>query len=653
MSDHIPRNTHLVFRQTPHIFMLKDLIQPKILYIDDTPSARMLVRRLLATRYDLVEADDGLKGIELATRIRPDLILVDLHMPHLNGYEVATRIKSLMPSVPIIALTADVTTHVRERVLASGCDGYLAKPIDPDTFVEQVQAYLGGEREQLEDDRFRREYQQLLVARLEEKVRELTQTLEKNKELNEQNLQLLHSAQRRAKLLEAGARVSRSITSILELDTLLNATVDTIAGEFDLYYVAIFMLDADGKWAVLRAGYGPAGDRLLAQDHRLRVGGSSMVGQCTQTGQARLSPDVDLDPDYSPNPLLARTKSEITLPLKIGDQVIGALDAQSAEAAAFSEDDLTALQMMADQLAIAINNARLLNRLEEAHQELVRTKTYEAIATATGEAIHWVGNKAAPIPGSVARITEDISRYIYMAYLMLQDAAPALREHKFAQLLDLAVQELADHGIDLDEFRALLEARPLKRLRRMISMESVFEDLEIIQASAQAILNIKEDLIGPARKRRLALVSMPELLREVVASMGLPDEVVTLLAVGEGLTVKADRMQLDRVFVNLIKNAMEAMYQAQDKKLLLWVRRSDEGDFVVVDVTDNGEGIPADQLEKIWMAFYTTKGDRGGTGLGLPACAQIIGELGGRIAVESDWGLGTTFSVSIPAAAEV
>ena len=144
------------------------MVQPKILCIDDTLEARVLVRRLLSPRYHVLEAQDGLRGIEVAVNTQPDLILVDLHMPHLTGYEVATRLKSLMPQVPIIALTADVTDHVRERSLASGCDGYLSKPIDPDTFIDQVQAFLAGEREELKDDSFRQAYQQTLVARLEE-----------------------------------------------------------------------------------------------------------------------------------------------------------------------------------------------------------------------------------------------------------------------------------------------------------------------------------------------------------------------------------------------------------------------------------------------------------------------------------------------------
>jgi len=94
---------------------------------------------------------------------------------------------------------------------------------------------------------------------------------------------------------------------------------------------------------------------------------------------------------------------------------------------------------------------------------------------------------------------------------------------------------------------------------------------------------------------------------------------------------------------------MEAMEDVEDKTLFVWARKADEPGFVVVDVTDSGVGITPDQIDKIWVAFYTTKGDRGGTGLGLAACAQIVGQLDGKITLESEVGLGTTFSVFLPA----
>jgi len=626
--------------------------RPKILCIDDTPQVCTLVQRLLSHRYHVLGAGDGLQGIEMAMEAHPDLVLVDMHMPSLTGYEVATRLKSLMPDVPVVALTADMTSDIRERVLAAGCDGYLAKPVDPDKFEDQVQAFLAGAKEELEDDRYRQAYQQALVARLEGKVRELTQAVQRNAELNAQNLQLLKQAQRRARLLEAGAKVGRSVASILDLDTLLSTTVDVICDEFGFYYAGVFLIDGAGEWAVLRAGRGDAGAAMIADGHKLRIDDLSMVGAAIRQRKARIALDVGEEPAYFKNPHLPHTRSEMALPLIVGGEVIGVLTVQSVEEAAFGDDDINALQAMADQLAIAINNARLLEELEIAHEELVRAKTLEAIATATGEAIHWVGNRAAPIPGSVARVAEDVVRTLAMVSALLAEAPPDLRKHKFAQLLAETAAEIRLRDGFLEQVQAELMAQPLERLRKMLSIESIFEDLEIIEASARAILNIKEDLIGPARQRKDETVFLTDLLDEVVASMGIPDGVVRTLFGSDLPPVRADRMQLDRVFVNLIKNAMEAMDGVEEKKLFIWCRRADEPGFVVVDVTDNGVGIPPDQIDKIWVAFYTTKGDRGGTGLGLPACVQIIGQLGGKITVESEVGVGTTFSVFLPVAAE-
>lgn len=622
----------------------------KVLCIDDTPDVRLLIRRLLAPDYQIVEAGDGLQGIEVASSEQPDLVLVDLHMPYLTGYEVATRIKSLLPHVPVVALTADVTQHVRERALASGCDGYISKPIDPDDFVERVRAFISGERELLEDGSFREAYQQTLVVRLEEKVRELTRALEQNKDLNRQNLQLLEKAERRAKLLEVGARVGRHITSILELDKLLQTTVDLICDEFALHYAGVFLLDESGKIAVLRAARGEAGAALVEKKYGLEVEGDSMVGMAIIHQRPITAAEVDAKVIHVGAPHLPDTRSEMALPLIVGGEVLGAMTVQSVEEKAFGEDDVVLHQIVADQLAVAIHNARLLADLERAHHELVRSKTYEAIANATGEAIHWVGNKAAPIVGSVERIVEDVTRYLCVVDALLADVPADLCEHRSAQLLAQAVQEAEKSGLDLGRVRAELDAQPLERLRKTLSAASIFEDLAIIESGAQAILHIKEDLIGPARQHHEEDVSLPELLQEVVSSMGAPRDSVRTLFADDLRPVRADRLQLGQVFVNLIKNALEAMEQVQDKRLFIWARMADEPDVAVVDIIDNGVGIPRDQIDKIWMAFYTTKGDRGGTGLGLPSCAQIVGQLNGRITLESEVGLGTTFSVFLPAA---
>lgn len=469
--------------------------------------------------------------------------------------------------------------------------------------------------------------------------------------------QSLERAQRQARLLEAGARVSRRITSILDLEALLAATVDAICDEFGFYYAGIFLLDeagpqggSGGSWAVLRAGRGEAGAALVAAGHKIKVGGDSLVGIVLTQRRALIAPDGGEEAARLTNSRLPEARSEMALPLLVGDRIIGALSVQSTEEAAFGDDDITALQIVADQLAIAIGNARLLADLERTHRELVRTKTYEAIANATGEAIHWVGNRAAPVPGSVARIREDVIRYLALTAALLEQLPPELREQKSARLLAQAMEQMAGLGIDLWQVRAELDAQSFERLSRTLSVESIFEDLSIIEAGARAILDIKEDFIGPARQQKEEIILLPDLLQETVTALAVPKEYVRTLFAADLPPVKADRVQLGRVFINLIKNAMEAMEGVEDKRLFLWARRADDPGFVVVDVIDNGIGVPPDQIDKIWMAFYTTKSNRGGTGLGLPACAQIVSQLGGRITVESEPGQGSTFSVFLPAA---
>jgi signal transduction histidine kinase len=377
-----------------------------------------------------------------------------------------------------------------------------------------------------------------------------------------------------------------------------------------------------------------------------------MIGMAVSHRQARIALDVDKETTFSKSPYLPHTRSEMVLPLIVGDRTLGAVTVQSVEGRAFSTDDNTALQTMADYLAIAIHNAQALQELEEANAELVRSKTFEVIATATGEAVHWVGNKAAPIPGSVRRIREDLISYLGMAHALLAEEPPDLREHKFAQMLADAAQVIAERGIDLGEIQAELGRLPPKRLRRMLSVASIFEDLDIIQTGANAILNIKEDLVGPARKRKVELFSLPDLLRETVASLGISSNIVRMIFANDLPPVQADRKQLDRVFVNLIKNAMEAMETVEDKKLLIWARPASEPGLVEVDIIDSGVGIPHDQIDKIWVAFYTTKGGRGGTGLGLSACLEIIKQSGGKIRVDSEVGEGSTFTLSLPAATD-
>lgn len=151
-----------------------------VLYVEDDPSSATLVQRVLAAEgYKVVVADNGFTAIEVAQRSNPVIILMDINLGGLDGYEVTTRLRSVssLQNVPIVAVTAATTRGDRERALIAGCDGYISKPIDVDTFPDQVSAFLGGKRERLEsaekEVEYLVEYSRRLVERLEEKIYEL------------------------------------------------------------------------------------------------------------------------------------------------------------------------------------------------------------------------------------------------------------------------------------------------------------------------------------------------------------------------------------------------------------------------------------------------------------------------------------------------
>jgi len=150
-----------------------------ILYIEDNYENKLLVRRILeAAGHKIIEADDGLQGIQMATKMEPDLIIMDLNLPNMDGLEAATRIKAQESTrnIPIIALTAHILSGNREKSLVAGCDGYLTKPLDPNKFVSQIEKYLTGQRESIQgqDERhYLIQYSQKLVERLESKIIEL------------------------------------------------------------------------------------------------------------------------------------------------------------------------------------------------------------------------------------------------------------------------------------------------------------------------------------------------------------------------------------------------------------------------------------------------------------------------------------------------
>jgi GAF domain-containing protein len=199
------------------------------------------------------------------------------------------------------------------------------------------------------------------------------QLSESNRELNELRTGLQQQVEermaelrKRAAQLEAVSSVARTIASMQDIDTLLPAITKLVSQQFGFYHVGIFLLDEQRKNVVLHAANSPGGLRMLSRQHRLPLDSHSIVGYSTVRGEPRVALDVGTDSAYFDNPDLPNTRSEMAIPLRVAGEVIGSLDVQSTETNAFSQEDVEVLSTLADQIAIAIENARLFGETKKA-----------------------------------------------------------------------------------------------------------------------------------------------------------------------------------------------------------------------------------------------------------------------------------------------
>jgi len=403
-----------------------------------------------------------------------------------------------------------------------------------------------------------------------------------------QNSNLHKQVERRSRLLKAANRVGKEVTSILDLETLLPHTVNIICESYGLYYAGVFLLDDKGEFAMLRAGYGKAGKAMVAEGHKLKVGTDSMIGACIAMGEARIALDVGEERVHFKNPHLPHTRSEMALPLIYGGKALGAVTIQSSEERAFSDDDITTLLTMAEHLAVAINNANLVNELKEAHSEILRTKVFEALTTATTEAIHWIGNKTLPISLTVARLREEIT----------------------------------DGKVDVESLR---------------------EDLDMIAESAALIIQVKEQLIGAVREVMPRPVLFADVLQTAIHQRAIPDDLLKVSIDPAAAYIIADSTQLTRALGNVLQNAVEA----GAKNVKITSRPSEERGVLEIIIEDDGAGMDQAVSQKAWSPFFSTRG-HSHHGLGLPAAMHVISQSQGHLALVSDPGKGTTVALFMP-----
>jgi PAS domain S-box-containing protein len=409
---------------------------------------------------------------------------------------------------------------------------------------------------------------------------------------------------KRATQLESVATVSTTASTVLDPEKLLQAVVDLTKQRFGLYHAHIYLVDEAQQTLLLATGAGEVGRKMVAEGWSISLDhDKSIVAQAARSHQSVVANDVihDKDSMYLSNRLLPDTRSEMAIPMVVGDKLIGVFDVQSDQQDHFTQEDANIYTTLAAQVAIALQNARL-------YQEQAAT---------------------------VTQLRElDRLKSSFLANMSHELRTPLNSILGFA---DVMLEELDG---------------PLT--------ENMNNDLQLIQKNGQHLLHLINDVLDMAKIEAGRMNLSPETFRfheilEEVTSITSPlasEKSLSLFIESDSdqeVEIFADRTRIRQVMLNLVNNAMKF---TEKGKISMRTARTKQG--ILVTVCDTGIGIPADKLEAIFQEFTQVDSSStrkaGGTGLGLPISRKLVEMHGGRLWAESSGipGEGSTFYVELP-----
>jgi GAF domain-containing protein len=341
--------------------------------------------------------------------------------------------------------------------------------------------------------------------------------------------------------LEVASLMAREISLEADEDTLFRTALAVIQRYLGFYHAGIFILDEAKEYAILRAASSEAGQRMIAAGHRLKKGVEGIVGYVVEKGEARIALDVGKDAVHFKNPYLPDTRSEIALPIRVGQEVIGALDIQSTEVSAFSEEDIQVLQAMADQLGVALERRQLIERLqhyttelETRYRQVVRQQWRDYLRSShTPRGYRWCANRLEVIKTPPAEI-EQISRQMQS----LLKSSPSEDQHTFflpirarGEPIGTIEVKIQGKGIPEETLRllhnvaeriglALENARLLEMMRVRVEREHLVSELG---SRVQAATDVEGILRAAALEIGRAL-GVSEVLVQLRDATNLPSE---------------------------------------------------------------------------------------------------------------------------------
>ena len=407
---------------------------------------------------------------------------------------------------------------------------------------------------------------------------------------------------KRAAELQTVAQVSAAATMTLETDVLLQSVVDLTSEAFNLYHAHVYLLDESGENLVLTAGAGEPGRIMKEQGRMISITHPhSLVARAARSRDGAIANDVMYEPDFLPNPLLPDTKSEMAIPMIVADDLIGVLDVQASMVNRFSPDDVAIQSVLADQIAVAVQNTRAFKVQQD----------------------------------TAARLREvDRLKSQFLANMSHELRTPLNSIIGYAEvLLDGIDGELTDEAI---------------------------EDVQAIHGGGRHLLTIINDILDLAKIEAGQMfmdrqeAELTQAVDEVVATCQIlaknKDIALTVEAEGDIPTVYGDPIRLKQIIFNLVNNAIK-FTETGGVTVHLGMAAEDSNQLAVA-VRDTGMGISEQDLTGLFQQFHQVDGSAtrraGGTGLGLVITRHLVNMHQGEIYVESEKGAGSTFWFTLP-----
>lgn len=555
------------------------LDRPKILIVDDKAENLFALSKLLThLDVEVIQAQSGYEALNLTLEHDFCVTIVDIQMPGMDGYELVELLRSnegtaTLPVIFVSAIFSDEYHH--RKGYEVGAVDFLSKPFTPEILLSKIKIFV--------------------------------ELYQQRRALQQANLTLT----KRALQLETSGQISQQVTSILEMNDLLTAVVKSIQTQFGYYFVGIWLLNDRNDKVVLRAGIDAAG-QLSSPDFSMALDGStSVVARVCHSSEAVLINNVEevpaaLRPEGPPE-----MRSRLVLPLRVGQQTIGTLDIWSDRPAAFDAEDHQVLQMLANQITVAIGNALVYN-LEKDLRSMQEEKAQ-----------------------ALARLNADKDKFF----------------------------SIISHDLRSPFNIVLGNAKFLLKTAESASPQEIRDVAQSIHLGARAVYNLLENLLTWSRLQRegglmyhpepIELVEITRTVQNVLGPVAAQKEIGLNSTIEAGLWVYADRNMLETVTRNLVNNALKFTPRSGQVTLCAQVGSAQRlPGFVTIAVQDTGVGMNEAVLANLFRidTHHSTVGTENepGTGLGLIICQEMVLRNGGKIWATSEVGTGTTMQFTVP-----